>query len=249
MVVTPAEALRRLLPTRTVRPEVAVPVPAIRSETRLAELDRTWPLAGADEHFRAIYTRAGLAPEGTIAITSAIAGEGKSSLALGLATTLALDFPRRRIALIETDLRHAVLAEDFQLPPSPGLAEFLAEEAPLERITRSTAIENLTLIPAGELVDNPARLLRSGRLGMAFEILRQKYDLLLLDLPAVLPDSTAVTIAELADASLFVVRAGATPRQVFERALAQLGRERVRGVILNGSHSAIPGWIRRLFGR
>src|SRR3954447_13006156 len=73
----------------------------------------------AEEMFRGIYTRAGLTAPGVIAVTSAIAGEGKTTIALGLAVMVAQDFPERRILLAEADLRAPVLAGDFDVEPSP----------------------------------------------------------------------------------------------------------------------------------
>ena len=76
----------------------------------------------AEELFRGIYTRAGLTAPGVIAVTSAIAGEGKTTVALGLAVMVAQDFPERRVLLAEADLRQPVLAADFDVEPSPGLS-------------------------------------------------------------------------------------------------------------------------------
>src|SRR4051812_31494938 len=61
----------------------------------------------AEELFRGIYTRAGLTAPGVIAVTSAIGGEGKTTVALGLAVVVAQDFPERRVLLAEADLRQA----------------------------------------------------------------------------------------------------------------------------------------------
>jgi Mrp family chromosome partitioning ATPase len=79
----------------------------------------------AEELFRGIYTRAGLTAPGVIAVTSAIAGEGKTTVALGLAVMVAQDFPERRVLLAEADLRQPVLATDFGVEPSPGLSDAL----------------------------------------------------------------------------------------------------------------------------
>src|SRR5438094_7332903 len=69
-----------------------------------AEAPRQWLVPGADELFRGIYTRAGIGASEVIAITSAIAGEGKTAISLGLGVTLAQDCPERRVLMVETDL-------------------------------------------------------------------------------------------------------------------------------------------------
>ena len=78
--------------------------------------------------------------------------------------------------------------------------------------------------------------------------MREMYDLVILDGPAVLVRSDALVLADLADAVLFVVRAGITPLQHVNQALDQLDDRKLRGVVLNGEQSAIPGWLRRVCG-
>lgn len=215
----------------------------------LAEADRSWLFSGADDLFRNLYTRGGIgaAPE-IIAVCSALAGEGKTTVALGLAATLAQDFPSRRIVLVETDFQRPVLAEDFQVEATPGLVEHVLDDEPLEFALRETFLENLHLMPVGGPLTRGGRVLRSTRLATALETLRQNYDVVLLDLPAVVVNSDAVVLADLADGILVVVRAGATPIPVVTKALAQLDEAKVRGVVLNASDSAVPGWLRRLCG-
>ncbi len=117
----------------------------------------------AEELFRGIYTRAGLTAPGVIAVTSAIAGEGKTTVALGLAVMVAQDFPERRVLLAEADLRQPILAADFDVEASPGLSEALEGIYPVGLGYRETFLPNLRLLPAGEQTDNPSRLLRSPR--------------------------------------------------------------------------------------
>ena len=85
---------------------------------------------GLDEYFRGIYTRAavGFGSE-VLAISSAIGGEGKTTLSVGLAITLAQDFPERRVLLVETDFQSPVLAADLVEPFDERHAvQFLAVE-------------------------------------------------------------------------------------------------------------------------
>src|SRR3982074_169052 len=88
------------------------------------EHPRKWPFAGADELFRGLYTRAGIGfGSEVLAVSSAIAGEGKTTVSLGLAVTVAQDFPDRRVVLVETDVQRPALATDFGAEPTPGLVE------------------------------------------------------------------------------------------------------------------------------
>jgi len=209
---------------------------------------RDWLLTGSDELFRGIYARCSIKPSESIAITSAIAGEGKTTLALGLAITMAQDFPGRRVLLVEADLERPVLADDFGVEPSPGLTEYLLNGAGLQTGFRTTHLPNLHLVPAGERGMAAGRLVRSGEMAMALEMMKRTYDLVVLDGPAILVNSDALALTNLADGTIFVVRAGVTPMPMVDRAIEQIDEARLRGVVLNGEQSSIPGWLRRLFG-
>lgn len=209
---------------------------------------REWVFSGTDELFRSVYTRCGVSFPETIAVCSALAGEGKTTTALGLATIIAQDFPDRRVLVVETDLRQPMLAKDFDVEPTPGLAECLEQELPIQSAYRPTFLDNLQLVPAGGPAPHAARLLRSSRARLAFEMMRQEHDLVILDIPAVLASSDAVLLTDLADAVVFVVRSGVTPLPLVNKALDQIEEGKLRGVVLNGARTAIPGWLRRLCG-
>ena len=202
----------------------------------------------AEELFRGIYTRAGLTAPGVIAVTSAIGGEGKTTVALGLAVMVAQDFPERRVLLAEADLRQPVLAADFDVEPNPGLTEALEGIYPVGLGYRETFLPNLRLLPAGEPTANPSRLLRSSRFPATLAAARRNHDLVILDAPALLVSSDAALVTDQADGVVMVVRSGVTPMPIVNRALELVAEERLRGMVLNGAQSAVPGWLRRIFG-
>jgi len=78
--------------------------------------------------------------------------------------------------------------------------------------------------------------------------LRQSYDLVVIDAPSLLVNSDSVMLMDLADGAVLVVRSGITPSSMVSKALEQIDEMKLRGVVLNGSQSAIPGWLRRLCG-
>jgi Mrp family chromosome partitioning ATPase len=209
---------------------------------------REWILPGANEYFRRIYARAVGGRSEILAVSSAIAGEGKTTLCLGLGVTIAEDLPERRVLVVETNPQRPALAEDFGLDPSPGLLDCLVDEEPIELSYRRTLLDNLHVVPIGGPVPNPGRLLRSSAMAMAVDSMRATHDLVILDVPAVLEDSSAVLLADLADSVLLVVRVGATPVSLVSKALGDIDADRLRGVVLNELHSAIPAGLRRLFG-
>jgi non-specific protein-tyrosine kinase len=207
---------------------------------------RDWVLPAVNEVFRGIYTRAGTGASEILAVTSAIAGEGKSTVSLGLAVTLAQDFPDRRVLLVETDLENPSLARDFEFDPSPGLVNYLLDDDPLESLYRSTAIGNLHVLPSGGPMTNPGRLLRSSLMASAVAGMRDTHDLVILDLTSVLVNSDTLPLADLADGVIVIVRAGVTPMSLVNKAVKLLDEQKLLGVVLNGARSSVPGWLRRL---
>jgi len=193
----------------------------------LAAVGRKPVLPDSEELFRAIYTRAGLTMPGIVAVSSAVAGEGKSTIALGLAIMVAQDFPDRRVLLVETDLQHPSLASDFDVEPSPGLAEALDGVYPVQMGYRQTFLDNLRVLPAGSEFPNPSRLLRSTRLTTVMETTRRSNDVVIMDAPSLLTNSDASLVNDVADGVILVVRSG---------------------VVMNGAQSSVPGWLRRIFG-
>jgi capsular exopolysaccharide synthesis family protein len=212
------------------------------------ENNRDWLFPGVDELFRGIYTRAGLGFSAeVVAVCSSIAGEGKTTVCVGVGVTLAQDFPDSRILLVETDAQNPVLAADFEVEPAPGLLDCMLYEAPIQDAYRPTFLDNLHLVPVGNSAKGAGRVLRSIRMASAIESMRQTHDIIILDVPPILANSDAVLLTDLADGIIHVVRMGITPLDVINKGIAQLDSEKLRGVVLNGSDSAVPGWLRRLW--
>ncbi len=210
---------------------------------------RDWLFAGADELFRGLYTRAGIGfTSEVLAVSSAIAGEGKTTVSLGLAVTVAQDYPERRVCLVETDFQKPTLAEDFGVEATPGLVDCIVGDEPLELAFRESFLDNLHLLPVGGPVTGHGRALRSSRMAAIIDSLRQSYDLVVVDAPSILVNSDSVMLMDLADSALLVVRSGITPSPMIAKALEQIDETKLRGIVLNGSQSAIPGWLRRLCG-
>jgi capsular exopolysaccharide synthesis family protein len=213
------------------------------------EPPRDWLFTGADELFRGLYTRAGIGfASEVLMVSSALAGEGKTTVSLGLALTVAQDYPGRRVVLVETDVQRPSLAADFAVEPSPGLIDCVLGDEPIELAFRPSFLDNLHIVPVGGPQRGPGRALRSSRMAALVDALRQTYDLVVLDAPALLVNSDSVMLSDLADGAILVVRAGITPAPAVAKAIEQLDESKLRGVVLNESKSAIPGWLRRLGG-
>lgn len=168
----------------------------------------------------------------TLLITSAGPGEGKTFVASNLAQAIVRQ-PDRRVLLIDADLRRARLHVPFGAPTAPGLAEYLRGEADEAAIMQCGEEENLFLIPGGNEVANPSELLSNGRLPALLNRVATLFDWVLLDSPPCLPVADASILANSCDAVLFVVRAGATPTEVAQRAIQELQGRQLAGVVLN----------------
>jgi len=201
--------------------------------------------ANTMEYFRRIYLslQTPTSPETlpTIGVTSALDGEGKSTIALGIATAMAADLDSP-IVLVELNLTRPTVHKSLGLPAQPGLAEYLRGECPLPQALRQVT-ENLFVLPAGECRSDPARLIRM--LTRANLLLRMDNSgaVLVLDLPPVLTVSYGVLASSMADAVVLVVRAGHTPENKVKDAIARLDESTLRGIVLNAARPSIPTWL------
>jgi capsular exopolysaccharide synthesis family protein len=166
-------------------------------------------------------------------ITSPLPQDGKSTIALNLATALA-ERGKHTVLLIEADLHHPTLTERLGLDGGLGLADCL--EDGLDPVSVIRRVEPLSwyLLSAGEPRSNPTELLQSEVLAGVIQKLSTQFDWVLIDSPPVSPLTDALLLARQANATLLVAREGSTPRETLERAIALLGRQRVLGIILNG---------------
>jgi capsular exopolysaccharide synthesis family protein len=169
----------------------------------------------------------------TLLITSPLPNDGKSTIALNLATALA-ERGKRTVLLIGADLHHATLTEQLGLSDRRGLAECLEEG--LKPLTVIRRLEPLGwyLLPAGKSRGNPTELLQSGGLAEITQELSHHFEWVLIDSPPVIPMADVLALKQRSDASLLVVRAGRTPTESVDRAIALLGRKHVLGIVLNG---------------
>ncbi|HET7770879.1 MAG TPA: hypothetical protein VFN74_19050 [Chloroflexota bacterium] len=235
------------LPTHTPN---AARVPLVETPRAVPQ---TWvpgvTAAASDEVYRAIALQAGCTAPGVLAVASACAGDGKTTLALALASLTARDFPERRIAYVETDFARPMVATRLGTAANPGLLESLVRDQPLAAESmRPTALPNLDVIPAGGPDLAPNRWLCSTELAQAVMRLRQSHELVVLDLPALTTHSGAIALLEQSDRAVFVVRAGATPAPIARQALTYVPPSKLTGVVLTQATSHVPGAVRRLMG-
>jgi capsular exopolysaccharide synthesis family protein len=183
-----------------------------------------------------------------LAVTSAIAGEGKTLTAIHLAANLA-STGRKRILLVDLDLRKAGITRELGHTGGPGLSGYLSGDVSSEEILRPTSIQNLFLLPGGHTIPSPADMLAGERFRTLLRDLRERFDLLILDTPPILPVSDALTISDQVDAFILLFRLNHTPYRMFRQALEELGERKIMGVVLNGEEKKSEKYYTRYYGK
>ncbi|GGZ14995.1 sugar transporter [Echinicola pacifica] len=141
----------------------------------------------------------------TIAVTSTIAGEGKSFTSMNLASAYAIS--EKRTVLVGCDLHKPKLYDDFKLTNAVGLSTYLSRQVnDLNAIIQKSSYPNLDLIAAGPTPPNPAELLISDRFEELIEKLKDNYDVIIFDTPPIGLTSETLSILKLAKVTLCVVR-------------------------------------------
>ena len=182
----------------------------------------------------------------TLLVTSAKAGEGKSTTALNLAAACAR--AGERTLLLDVDLRRPSLCEVF-IDDDPeteihGLVDVLRGELPWQRTVRHTELPNLDFIPTGDTRSIPIEILGTLELRQLLIALSHHYDRVILDGPAVLGLADCRVLGRIVDSSLLVVRFGSMRLSTLHRAKAMLEQSHVAiaGVIFNGLAEDINNW-------
>ena len=169
-----------------------------------------------------------------ITLTSAQPGEGKSTTSVNLA----ISFARAgfRTLLIDADTRNSVMSGTFKSNERyQGLTSFLSGNAELSDVICDTSIDNLMIIPAGQVTPNPTSLIQNDNFKAMVETVRGLYDYVIIDTPPLGLVIDAAILAHHSDASLLVVKAGADKRRTVTKLKEQLEQSGsvFLGVILN----------------
>jgi capsular exopolysaccharide synthesis family protein len=184
---------------------------------------------------------AGIESHRVVMITSAVGGEGKTSLATHLATSLARS--GWRTLLIDADLRSPSIHRLFDLPETVGLSELLRSEVDLAHAIGATAMEELKVLTAGRCDRQTLRFLSQGRIGPLFGQLKEQFEFVIVDSSPILPVADASLIAQQADAVLFSILSDVSRKTKVFAALQRLQRLGVRilGAVVTGSYSGLYG--------
>ena len=163
-----------------------------------------------------------------IMVTSSVPGEGKSTVASNLAYSMSR---LENTVLIEGDMRRPGLGRALGVR-SQGLSELLSGESYLEDCLREDAIGKLDIIPAGRIPETHLELLASPEFAELMDLLRARYDRIVIDLAPVQAVSDAIVVGKYADSAIYVVKADGTPMPVAKRGVERL---REKGINVTGA--------------
>jgi capsular exopolysaccharide synthesis family protein len=171
-------------------------------------------------------------PVKTLVVTSAMPGEGKSSTACGLAMLCAEN--GKRVLIMDADLRRPRVADYLGLEGGVGLTTVLAGQASLDDVLQPYG-EHLSVLPSGFLPPNPSELLGSHHMAELLSTLRERFEMVVVDCPPLLPVTDAAVVAAQADGAVLLARTGETTSAQITTAVKALQAvdARLLGCVLN----------------
>jgi capsular exopolysaccharide synthesis family protein len=197
----------------------------------------TNPKAEAAETYRRLRTGIEMASrEGetkTIAIASAEPGEGKSTASANLAIAYAQ--ANRSVLLLDSDMRSPVLHRIFELENDKGLSSALTGRCEMEEVIRQSEFDGLQVVCAGPIPPSPTELLDSAAMEELLAEAKRRYDIVILDTPALAAGADALIVADKCDGAVLVIRRGRTKFDAAAKAKETLdsGRGKVLGAVFN----------------
>lgn len=228
-------------------------IPRARRVSELVRGGHIWTAAAPQSVEADAYrnVRAGLlgiehaqAPAVIILVTSAKAGEGKSTTALNLAATCAR--AGERTLLVDCDLRRPSLREVFADAETPqtGVIDVVKGLLPWQRTVVRSEIPNLDFLPTGDTSEAPIEVLGTLEMRQLFRALAMHYDRVIIDGPAILGMADCRMLGMYCDTSILVVRAGAHDPGPLARAKTVLEQSRINiaGAVFNGLSEDLGGW-------
>lgn len=176
-------------------------------------------------------------------VTSALPGEGKTTVVANLAASLA--GAGKRVAVVDLDLRRPRLNLYFGLANRVGVTSVLVGEVSVRDAIRPVAgLDGLFVMSSGPVPANPAEIMASSRLAELLGVLKAPIDVMIVDSPPVLAVSDAMALARIVDATILVARAGQSSRRAIQRAVSSLRQVNapIVGAVLNDVSSDAGGY-------
>ena len=176
----------------------------------------------------------------TLAVTSPGAKNGKTTVALNLAMSIAQQ-TEQTVLLADFDLRDPRISQYLGLPKTPSLDEYFRGEVELSDVFVNPGIQRLTLLPNFRRIENAAEILMTSRMKHLVADIRNRYEsrLVIFDLPALLTTDDALAFLPQVDCVLLVVSNGFTKKSELKEAMTLLQNTPIVGTVLNRSDEAV----------
>ena len=168
-----------------------------------------------------------------IAVTSSSPGEGKTTTSANLAMSLA---QMGKVLLIDADLRKPSIAKRFDIPVfHPGLSNLIIGTEQFSECVHVDGQSGVAIMPSGQIPGNPLELLSSSRFNEVLDVLKTKYDHIIIDTPPTQAVSDALVISQSADSVIYVVKSDVTRIKPIKAGIERLfeSKAHVAGIVLN----------------
>jgi exopolysaccharide transport family protein len=196
------------------------------------------PKSTASEAYRGIrtsilFSTAEAEPQ-VILVSSAGPQEGKTITAVNVGITMAQ--AGNKTIILDCDLRRPKLHKIFGLSRDAGMTNLLTGKTEAGGLIAKTNVTGLDVIPCGPIPPNPSEILGAGRMAKLLEVLRSKYNRVIIDSPPITAVTDAVVLAKSVDGVVLVISANETAREVVRNGVEQLRSvgARILGAVLNG---------------
>jgi len=177
-----------------------------------------------------------------IAVTSTIGSEGKTTISTNLAAIMSI--ANKKTVVLNLDMRKPTLHERFNLPNQQGMSTLLSGSTALGNVIQNTEYENLDVITSGPVPPNPSELIQNDLMEKVLEKLGEVYDVIILDTPPIGLVTDARTLMNLADTSIYVLRAGYSKKVFINHIKSVLKLREIHGlsILLNDVNTDKGGY-------
>lgn len=170
----------------------------------------------------------------TLAITSPNYGDGKTTVALNLALSLALDV-KQTVLLVDLDLRHPSIHQRLSLNPTVSLSDYILRDVPVSECLVNPMIERLVVLPITQTIENSSEMLGTPKMMALAHELKTRYAdrIVIYDMPPLLAQDDTIAFLPNVDGVLMVVRDGATRPDDLRHCVHMLDNANLLGTVLN----------------
>jgi exopolysaccharide/PEP-CTERM locus tyrosine autokinase len=184
-----------------------------------------------------------------IMVASAMSGEGKSLVAVNLASIIAAELHSHAL-LVDCDLRNPSLTRWFGLQEKKGLSDYLIGEAEVQDLLIKTSIDKLSILSGGSIQENPVELVGSNKMKTLIQDLKSRYEdrYIIIDSSPILATTEPSVLNEIVDGIILVIKSGDTPRETIQQAVRLLNKNKILGVVLNNMQFKTKALFQRYFG-